>query len=195
MLTSLIAATVAVVMARQFRPEHLVLISLSIGAAGFAAGALYRALLPLVSPEDAGVDEPLPETLRAVLEREKMLALRAIKELEFDRAMGKVSEKDFADMGGRLRARAARLMRQLDAGSGYRSEIEKEIVKRIGEAPVQAHGGSTEQVVAGAVVIEAGAVVLAAGELERGWWRPPRWGRWPRRARRHRRWLPGRRRR
>ena len=46
-----------------------------------------------------------------------MLALRAIKELEFDRAMGKLSEADWHEMSGRLRARAARLMRQLDAGS------------------------------------------------------------------------------
>ena len=69
------------------------------------------------------------------LEREKTLVLRSIKELEFDRAMGKVSEKDFAEMSGRLRSRAARLMRQLDATTGYRSEIEREIAKRIGEAP------------------------------------------------------------
>jgi hypothetical protein len=52
--------------------------------------------------------------------------------------MGKVSDKDFAEMSGRLRARAARLIRQLDAGAGYRNEIEREIVKRIGAAP----GGS-----------------------------------------------------
>ena len=44
---------------------------------------------------------------RAALEREKTLVLRSIKELEFDRAMGKVSEKDFAEMSARLRARAA----------------------------------------------------------------------------------------
>ena len=35
-----------------------------------------------------------------------MLALRAIKELEFDRAMAKVSDEDFREMSGRLRARA-----------------------------------------------------------------------------------------
>ena len=35
------------------------------------------------------------ERTRAALEREKMLTLRAIKELEFDRAMGKMSEEDF----------------------------------------------------------------------------------------------------
>ena len=44
--------------------------------------------------------------MRAALEREKALVLRSIKELEFDRAMGKVSPKDFDEMAGRLRARA-----------------------------------------------------------------------------------------
>jgi tRNA U54 and U55 pseudouridine synthase Pus10 len=57
--------------------------------------------------------------------------------------MGKVSEKDFAEMSGRLRARAARLLRQLDAGAGYREQIEREIERRLGKAPVI--GGSKEQ--------------------------------------------------
>jgi hypothetical protein len=48
--------------------------------------------------------------------------------------MGKVSEKDFAEMSGRLRARATRLMRQLDAGAGYREQIEREIEQRLGRA-------------------------------------------------------------
>ena len=68
---------------------------------------------------------------RAALEREKALALRSLKELEFDRAMRKVSEKDFGEMGARLRARAAGLIRQLDASEGYRDEIEKELANRL----------------------------------------------------------------
>ena len=40
--------------------------------------------------------------------------LRSIKELEFDRAMRKVSDQDFAEIGGRLRARAIELMQALD---------------------------------------------------------------------------------
>ena len=49
LLLSLVAATIAVVMAREARPEHLVLISVTIGAAGFAGAALYRTLAPLVA--------------------------------------------------------------------------------------------------------------------------------------------------
>jgi hypothetical protein len=53
----------------------------------------------------------------AALRAEKALALRTIKELEFDRAMGKVSEADFDEMAGRLRARALRVMEQLEGES------------------------------------------------------------------------------
>ncbi len=66
-----------------------------------------------------------------MLEREKTLMLRSIKELEFDRAMGKVSTKDFDEMAGRLRARAMSLMRQLDTETGYRELIERELQARL----------------------------------------------------------------
>ena len=68
----------------------------------------------------------------AALEREKTLVLRSIKELEFDNAMGKLSPKDFEEMGSRLRARAMMLMKQLDEGSsGYRPLIERELSARL----------------------------------------------------------------
>ena len=64
---------------------------------------------------------------RIALEREKTLVLRSIKELEFDFAMGKIAKADFDEMSGRLRARALGLMRQLDAGGGYREQIAEEV--------------------------------------------------------------------
>jgi len=134
-LLSLLAATVAVLMTRRNTPENLILISLTIGAAGAAAAALYRTLAPLASAEHEVTAQPLSETLRADLEREKALVLRSIKELEFDRAMGKVSAQDFDEMAGRLRARALGLMTQLDQGTGYRSLIERELRERVTEVP------------------------------------------------------------
>jgi len=131
-LLSLIAATVAVVLARPSAPENLILISLTIGAAGVAAIAFYRAIAPLLDARAEEDPEPLSARLRADLEREKALTLRSIKELEFDRAMGKLSQADFDQMGGRLRARAMGIMKQLEAGSGvYRQEIERELASRI----------------------------------------------------------------
>jgi rRNA maturation endonuclease Nob1 len=131
-LASLMAATAAVVMSRQSTPEHLILVSLTIGAAGLAAAGFYRMLAPLATDDPLVFSEPLTERKRATLEREKTLTLRSIKELEFDRAMGKVSEKDFEEMAGRLRSRALALMKELDEDrSDYRTIIERELDARL----------------------------------------------------------------
>jgi zinc ribbon protein len=130
-LASLMASTAAVVMARQSSPEHLILISLTIGAAGAAAAGLFRMLAPLAVADIAFLRQPLSERSRAALEREKALVLRSIKELEFDRAMGKLSPKDFDEMAGRLRARALLVMKQVDDHSAYRELIEKELTARL----------------------------------------------------------------
>jgi len=131
-LASLIAATGAVILSRQSTPATLVLTSVTIAAAGLAAAGFYRMLAPLISTNAATFTEPLSERARTVLVREKALVLRALKELEFDRSMGKLSQADFEEMAGRLRARALSLMKQLDEdGSGYRSMIERELQARL----------------------------------------------------------------
>ncbi len=131
-LASLAASTAAVLMSRRSSPEHLILLSFTIGAAGVAAAAFYRTLAPLALRDESLLSERPSERARAALEREKALVLRSIKELEFDRAMGKVSPGDFDEMAGRLRARALTLMKQIDAGgSGYREMIERELQARL----------------------------------------------------------------
>jgi hypothetical protein len=141
-LLSLLAATVAVVLARPSAPEHLILISLTIGAAGAAGFGVYQMLAPLVAARTPPGREVLSDRMRTDLEREKALTLRSIKELEFDRAMGKLSDQDFEEMSGRLRARALGIMKQLDAGSSaYRALIEKELAARIGN---KAAGGAPD---------------------------------------------------
>ncbi len=134
-LAGLIGATIVVFLSEGQSPAGIILLSVVIFAAAAVGVAAWRTFSPL-----AGRDEPTGPQIfggrtRAALEREKTLVLRAIKDLEFDHAMRKVSEKDFGEMGARLRARAAGLMRQLDAGTGYREAIQKEIDKRLGPAP------------------------------------------------------------
>ncbi len=105
--------------------------------------AALRTLRPLVSADDDRV-AMIGQRTRAALEREKHLTLRAIKELEFDRAMGKLAEADFVEMSGRLRVRAARLIRQLDAGAGYREQIERDIAARLaGRSAKASRSGET----------------------------------------------------
>lgn len=111
-LLSMIAATVAVVVSRHTHPVALLLISSAVLAAGYTAYALHRAVTGLLS--GPGEEEPLGERQRELLTQEKALVLRAIKDLEFDYGMKKVSEADFEDMLGRLRARALLIMEQLE---------------------------------------------------------------------------------
>ena len=138
-LISILMATVAVILARQSSPGHLILLSLTIAAVGAAAAAFHRVLSPLLNPAGARAAAPVSERTRAALDREKRLVLRSIKELEFDRAMGKLSQKDFEEMSGRLRSRALSLMQQLDANEGgYSQAIEEELRKRAGAAAAEA---------------------------------------------------------
>jgi hypothetical protein len=131
-LAGLLGATLVVFLSRDTTRAGVIFLSLIIFAAAAVGLAAWRTFGPLTG----GGREPGPQVLggrtRAALEREKTLVLRSIKELEFDRAMGKISEKDFAEMSIRLRGRAAGLLRQLDAGTGYREAIEQEIQRRIG---------------------------------------------------------------
>jgi hypothetical protein len=130
-LAALGCATAVTFVARGQGPIAIVLLSLLMGTAGLIGYATLRMVRPLVSPEEDRT-MMIGERTRVALEREKLLTLRSIKELEFDRAMGRLSEGDFHEMAGRLRARAARLIKQLDASAGYRDQIEKDLAKRLG---------------------------------------------------------------
>ena len=130
-LAALGCATAVTFVARGQGPTAIILLSVLMGTAGFIGYAGLRMVRPLVAPEEDRT-VMIGERTRAALEREKLLTLRSIKELEFDRAMGRLSESDFHEMAGRLRARAAGLITQLDAGAGYRDQIEKDLAKRLG---------------------------------------------------------------
>lgn len=135
-LAGLACATAVTFLVRDRGVTVVVLLSVILGATVLVGLAALRAVRPLVSSHDER-SAVIGHRTRAALEQEKSLALRTIKELEFDRAMGKVSDEDFHEMSVHLRARAARLIRQLDAGVSYRVQIERELAKRLGDAAEQ----------------------------------------------------------
>jgi hypothetical protein len=163
-IVTLIAATAAVLTARRTTPENLVMVSLTVFAAGGAAIAVYRTLLPLVGRERTLRAETLGHRAQAALEREKTLVLRSIKELEFDQAMGKLAQADFDDMSARLRARALGLMRQLDAThAAPRERIERELADRLARESRRVGGaGSGAGAGAAAARVNAAAAPSAA---------------------------------
>jgi uncharacterized membrane protein len=138
-LGTMVAASAGVLVARGSGLVNTIFVVLAVSAAGVVASMVYRTLAPLSA--DLAPEEPemVGGRTRAALERDKALTLRAIKELEFDHAMGKVSDTDFQEMGNRLRARAMRLIRQLDSGSErYRELIERELGARLGKRAAKA---------------------------------------------------------
>ena len=132
-LAALLASTVALLVAR---PDDPVILAILIAAIGSGAGvgfAFYYTLKPLTVQKFKERSRIVGGRTRAALEREKILILRSIKELEFDRAMGKMSDEDFEEMSRRLRLRALTLMKQLDVEEPeYREMINKELVRRLG---------------------------------------------------------------
>ena len=132
-LAGLGCATAVTFIARGQGPTAIILLGILMATAALVGFAALRMLRPLVSPEDDRT-VMIGHRTRVALEREKMLSLRSIKELEFDRAMGRLSDQDWKEMSGRLRVRAARLIRQLDAGVGYREQIERELAKRVADS-------------------------------------------------------------
>jgi hypothetical protein len=129
-LAALVCATAGTLLLRGQGVTAVILLSVLMGTVCLIGVAALRAVRPLVSPEEDRT-AMVGQRTRAALEREKFLTLRSIKELEFDRAMGKVSDGDWHEMSGRLRVRATRLMRQLDTGAGYREQIERDVAKRL----------------------------------------------------------------
>jgi hypothetical protein len=132
-LAGLGCATAVTFLARNQGLTAVLLLSMLMAAATVVGLAALRAIRPLVTEHDDR-SVVIGQRTRAALEQEKATTLRTIKELEFDRAMGKLSEEDFREMSVRLRARAARLMKQLDAGTGYRPKIEQDLARRLGDA-------------------------------------------------------------
>jgi zinc-ribbon domain len=140
----MLAATATVIVATGQSPANIIILSLTVVSVSFVGLGAYRILSPLVS------DQPeAPMTIggrtRVALEREKTLVLRSIKELEFDFAMGKIAKADFDEMSGRLRARALGLMRQLDAGGGYKEQIAKEVEERLADQSIRLKTDTTKR--------------------------------------------------
>jgi hypothetical protein len=95
--------------------------------------ALFRVLDPLLRPAVAA-----QRTARATesvrlreLEHEKQLVLKAIREIEHDYQMRKISEADYKELTQRYRGRALRLINQIDAGDDFKTLIERELKSRL----------------------------------------------------------------
>jgi hypothetical protein len=114
-------------------------ISLLIVAAGALAGVialLWSSVQALTGESPLTLDEALSLGAPSAEEEQKRAVLRALKDLEFERGVGKISEEDYAELSARYRADAKRLMQLIDAGSeAERERVEKALKTRLDQKP------------------------------------------------------------
>jgi len=113
------------------------MIGLGMAAIGLTLLWSYRMVAALLGPDGGGrAAGPATGWRRRELEREKFWLLKAIKELEFDFQMRKISLEDFNEIAGRYKVRAVRVIRELDAKDpDYGSLIEREVAARVAREP------------------------------------------------------------
>jgi hypothetical protein len=131
---SLVAFTVTIGSGRLTGPG--ICLALSVGALVWVGRMLFESARALVATgvvAEAQEERAASGRRRKELEREYYTLKRALKELELDHAMGKISPTDYNEIRSRYRERAVRILRQLDEGQGqnfYRSQLEADLKAR-----------------------------------------------------------------
>lgn len=127
---ALAAAAYATLVEKMRLGPPLVMLALGGMTLALTGAAFYRVIDPLSRERGGAAPVRTGRRLRE-LEREKQLVLKAIKEIELDYQMRKIAERDYREMVERYRARAMRLITEIEAGDDYRALIERELAMRL----------------------------------------------------------------
>jgi ribosomal protein L40E len=92
----------------------------------FAISALWESVQSLADDSALSLDEALALASPSAEEERKRAVLRALKDLDYERSVGKVSEEDYQKLSSQYREEAKRLLQVLDlAQSPARARAEK----------------------------------------------------------------------
>jgi len=109
----------------------VVIIGLGYLAVVATVANLWRVGAAAVAPEDNSPEAwTRPIGARGELEKEKKTLLKAIKEAEFDLAMGKLSKADADEMIRTYRARAIEVIKEIDRVDAGQADGPREAIKR-----------------------------------------------------------------
>ncbi|MDZ4695104.1 MAG: hypothetical protein SGI86_08125 [Deltaproteobacteria bacterium] len=109
----------------------LVMLGLGGMTLALTAYAAFRTLEPILNDGSSVVLVTEEPGRKRALERDKQMVLKALKEIELDFQMRKISEVDHRELIARYRSRAMRIIAELEAGDDYRSLIEQELKVRL----------------------------------------------------------------
>ncbi len=91
---------------------------------------LWNGVMTLVQTPKENEEFGLSRDFRAELEHEKRVVLKAIKEIEFDRESGKMSEADADEIVRVYRMRAIDILKEIEAMDGGKTVTAKDVIDR-----------------------------------------------------------------
>jgi hypothetical protein len=96
---------------------------------------IWSSLQGLGSDAPITLEEALSLGAPSAEEEQKRAVLRALKDLEYERAVGKISDEDYASLAEHYRSEAKRLLRAVDRDSGPgRERAERLLAERLAAA-------------------------------------------------------------
>ncbi len=93
---------------------------------------LWNSVQALTGESELSLEEALSLAAPTAEEEQKRAVLRTLKDLEYERSVGKISEEDYKELLASYRARAKRLIQAVDEGNEQaRREAERLVNKRL----------------------------------------------------------------
>jgi len=111
---------------------QLVVLTLAAGALLLVIWLLWSSVQALAGESELTFEEAFSLGARSAEEEQKRAVLRALKDLEYERSVGKISEEDYHEYSQRYRAEAKRLIQSLDENlADGRRQVEAELERRL----------------------------------------------------------------
>jgi hypothetical protein len=121
---------VGVIVTGQFSGIQLAFLALAGGVLVLVIALLWVSVQSLTGGSALGFEEALGMGAPSKVEEEKRAVLRALKDLEYERGVGKISPEDFAELSARYRAQAKSLMQSVDEALAPALDEAKRVVER-----------------------------------------------------------------
>ncbi len=132
---------VAVAIVASFTHGLAMAVLLLIGTALLTTVAsIWTSLQVLAGDRDDTLDGAVPQGVSGAESEQKGFLLRALKDLEFERSLGKIGEEDYEELKQRYRARAKEVLQDIDR----RNEPAREKAEAMAAEWLRSHGLPTD---------------------------------------------------
>ena len=127
----LLTLIVAIVLGNLYGVQ-LVVLTFAASALLLVIWLLWSSVQALAGESELTFEEAFSLGARSAEEEQKRAVLRALKDLEYERSVGKISEDDYHEYAARYRAEAKRLIQALDENLAEgRKQVERELERRL----------------------------------------------------------------